>query len=205
MLMHTRFEQVDPACIPPRCLGPWEIGGALAKINRFAGNTPHQWSVASHSVLVSRLCSSPEAKAWGLLHDAHEAFLGDIITPALEFIAAQSQPMGSQIVRNCVRQAKASIDRQVQNAWHCHPHEAVLREVARADHVALAAERAMFFAAVIPEDDHDDAERGFSLIRDMPADMSWQNACMQWAGEAQSLACRGLLSLPAAHCATTDY
>ena len=63
-----------------------DIAHHLSLINRFAGATPTPYSVAQHSLLVVRLLEQAKADAvtclWGLLHDAHEAYLGDIITPA---------------------------------------------------------------------------------------------------------------------------
>jgi hypothetical protein len=56
-----------------------DIALALARLNRFTGHTLTFYCVAQHSVLVSEQCRrSPLA---GLLHDAHEAYLGDVSRP----------------------------------------------------------------------------------------------------------------------------
>ena len=46
----------------------------------FRSHTIAPYSVAQHSVMVSQLCD-PEDAAWGLLHDASEAYLGDVARP----------------------------------------------------------------------------------------------------------------------------
>jgi 5'-deoxynucleotidase YfbR-like HD superfamily hydrolase len=57
-----------------------DIAHALSLINRFTGHSKCPYSVAQHSVMVSRL-TQPEIAMWGLLHDASEAYLGDVATP----------------------------------------------------------------------------------------------------------------------------
>lgn len=62
-----------------------DIAHALACVNRYNGHTPVPYSVAQHSVLVSQHCL-PEDAFWGLMHDASEAYLGDMISPLKRFI-----------------------------------------------------------------------------------------------------------------------
>lgn len=56
-----------------------DIAAALAWLTRWAGQAG-AYSVAQHSVLVSRTCA-PDAARWGLLHDGAEAYLGDVPAP----------------------------------------------------------------------------------------------------------------------------
>lgn len=55
------------------------IAFALSNINRFTGHVG-QYSVAQHSVLVT-LKLPPELRLSGLMHDAHEALIGDVASP----------------------------------------------------------------------------------------------------------------------------
>jgi hypothetical protein len=60
-----------------------DIAVALARIPRWGGRTRDgmgAYSVTEHSVMVSQLCH-PENALVGLLHDAPEAYLGDIPSP----------------------------------------------------------------------------------------------------------------------------
>ena len=58
-----------------------DIACGLSKVQRFGGQTNVEfYSVAEHSVLVSRLCN-PRNALLGLMHDASEAFIGDVVTP----------------------------------------------------------------------------------------------------------------------------
>ena len=64
-----------------------EIADTLAGVYRWCGSARRDVSVAMHTLIA--VDAAPEAlKPYVLLHDAHEAFMGDITTPAQKAIAA---------------------------------------------------------------------------------------------------------------------
>lgn len=77
-----RFSPLSP---DPSAIVIVDIAHALSHQCRFSGHTRYHYSVAQHSVLVSRLLEeqgqSREVQLWGLLHDASEAYLVDLPTP----------------------------------------------------------------------------------------------------------------------------
>lgn len=75
-----QFSAPDPADIDIK-----DIAHALSMLCRFSGNCIKFYSVAQHSVLVSEYLEDETGDLgwamWGLLHDAPEAYLGDLISP----------------------------------------------------------------------------------------------------------------------------
>lgn len=73
-----------------------EIALALSKICRYTGHVAVPfYSVAEHSVLVSHLCPKGLRLA-GLLHDASEAFVGDVSSP-LKKLLKDYKPIENRI------------------------------------------------------------------------------------------------------------
>lgn len=72
--------QVDLLMPCPSQISIDDIAHHLSQINRFNGATSRPYSVAQHSIYVSMLVPD-EIALFGLLHDAHEAYLGDLNTP----------------------------------------------------------------------------------------------------------------------------
>lgn len=66
-----------------------DIAHASSNICRFNGHVRNFYSLAQHCVLVSYLCD-PEDAFQGLLHDASEVYLSDIIRPIKETVFFES-------------------------------------------------------------------------------------------------------------------
>lgn len=62
-----------------------DIAHQLAQQPRFAGATEIFWSVAQHSMFVAQACPEND-RLWGLLHDAAEAYLSDIVSPVKRYM-----------------------------------------------------------------------------------------------------------------------
>jgi hypothetical protein len=60
-----------------------DIGHSLAKLCRYNGHCRYPYSVGQHSVCVSLIVGkrAPEHALWALLHDAAEAYVGDMVRP----------------------------------------------------------------------------------------------------------------------------
>lgn len=106
-----------------------DIAHALSNLCRFTGHVTSFYSVAQHSVHVSHLVP-PEYALAGLMHDATEAYLGDVSTPLKTLL-----PTYTAIEHN--------LERVIAQAFGLPwPAPAAQRTAIRqADLVALATER----------------------------------------------------------------
>lgn len=143
-----------------------DIAHALSRVNRFNGHTVGEpYSVAHHSMLVADLLASwgcpPEIVREGLLHDAPEAYYGDVTSPmkrALEELGTGGKSVrvkdGGDVAAYHVfagfEALTKPIDRIVREALSLPEHESPI--VKRADLVALAIERRDLFDAPEPRD-----------------------------------------------------
>ena len=119
------FRPLDP---DHRYIDVKDIAHALANLCRFGGHCRQFYSVAQHSVLVSLWCD-PEDGMWGLLHDAAEAYLGDLSSPIKHY----GGDFGEYY-----RRAEAVLLQTVSTHFGLPP--AIPSSVHRADRWLLAAE-----------------------------------------------------------------
>jgi hypothetical protein len=77
-----RFEYLNPTV---EMIDIEDIAHALSNICRFTGHSIFHFSVAQHSISLSRLVSH-ENRPWALLHDAAEAYINDLATPLKNLI-----------------------------------------------------------------------------------------------------------------------
>ena len=82
-----------------------DIAHALSHICRYGGHSRRFYSVAEHSVLVSQLVPSEHALT-GLLHDAAEAYLGDV-----------PRPLKRQACMEGWREAEARLENAIAEAF----------------------------------------------------------------------------------------
>ena len=119
-----------------------DIAIGLARECRFARQTRHFYSVAQHSVLVAKIVHDQApgnigARLRALLHDAHEAFTGDRVTPFMEACDA----LLPHYIANPIRTIQHHLDIAICNALGVEFSAEDRRLVKYADLVALATER----------------------------------------------------------------
>lgn len=116
-----------------------DIASHLAKICRFSGACRTFYSVAQHSVLVATLLRDrgPLTALYGLLHDAHEAYLGDITRPAREALGALGE--GAMPFQWLEERLDAAVHAAIGIAWPLDP--STRRTIGEADMRALATEK----------------------------------------------------------------
>lgn len=119
-----------------------DIAVGLARCGRFARQTRHFYSVAQHSVLVAKIVhdldpGNVSARLWALLHDAHEAYTGDLPTPLKEAIR---YTLPSYVV-DPILEIQTRLDCAICAALGVEIGEADRQLVKHADLVALSTER----------------------------------------------------------------
>lgn len=112
-----------------------DIAWALSQINRFTGHCLRPYSVAEHSLLVCDIAEREFGldvfgQLAALMHDAHEAYCGDLHTPGKHVVGAGWAEFERRLQYN------------VNGAFALHSAVAVhCAQIKQADLIALATER----------------------------------------------------------------
>lgn len=139
-----RLDGLPPGPDMPRAAAPCikDIAHHLSLLCRFGGATFRHYSVAEHSLLVATILrlrgESPAVQLAGLLHDAHEAYMGDLATPIKALVNAAS---------NSLVGAWRMVERTHAHAVRAHfglstAFASKAAAIRAADHAALRIERA---------------------------------------------------------------
>jgi 5'-deoxynucleotidase YfbR-like HD superfamily hydrolase len=128
---------VNPFDPDPEQLDAGDIARALANLCRFGGHSRAFYSVAQHSVIVSRLVEERGGDAEdafaALMHDATEAYLGDMPHPI-----KHRSPLGAAF-----KAAEEDLEQAIRERFRIKPD---VPEIKRADRALLATERRTFSA-----------------------------------------------------------
>jgi hypothetical protein len=108
-----------------------DIAHALSLQCRFNGHCKWFYSVAQHSVLVAQCCEKRHG-LWGLLHDATEAYMGDMVRP-LKISMSEYRVAEERLMK--------AVCERFNLSWPMPP------EVKKADEVLLATEARDIMAA----------------------------------------------------------
>jgi uncharacterized protein len=129
--------RVNPFDPDPEQLDAGDIGRSLANQCRFGGHCRVFYSVAQHSVIVSRLVEERSGDAEdafaALMHDAAEAYLGDMPHPL-----KHRSPLGAAF-----REAEEHLEEAIRVRFDI---ESRSPEIKRVDRALLATERRAFSA-----------------------------------------------------------
>lgn len=117
--------------IVPESIDINDIAHALSNICRYGGHIKKFYSVAQHSVIVSKLVPD-EYRLAALLHDASEAYLSDIVSPAKRML-------------NDYKNLEKNITSIIDKRFNVNTHNEVIKT---ADLKALYAEAMYFYGNV---------------------------------------------------------
>ena len=122
-----------------------DIARALSNQCRYNGQVVRYYSVAQHSVLVSRILGKAdygiEVRLAGLLHDSAEAYLGDIVGPLKKRIVGLHGPDGVTVPFDDIEEKLLSaILFVVGGKSLCETYNEHMNAIKHADLIALSTE-----------------------------------------------------------------
>lgn len=168
-IMTGRGEYFDLLNPVPEMVNIKDIAFALSRVCRFGGHCISFYSVAQHSALACRL-AAPQLKLEALLHDASEAYLGDVPQPLKRLLPDY-------------REIERSVSRIIRQAFRLPLDEspevkAIDRRLLALEAASLMHENAMQWPCVIQENE----------ARPLTADLSTvQHLRMPYEAEAMFL------------------
>jgi len=124
-------KQIDVLHPAKELIDPKDIAHGLARIQRFHGQTYLPCSVARHSLVVASIVPD-EYKLEALLHDAHEAYVGDVVMPVKALV-------GCEKIHEIERPIRVAIEKRFPI------HGRLGDVVEQADRAACMAELTLFF------------------------------------------------------------
>lgn len=146
-MMLCSGEYFDLSCPKAELVRVEDIAYALSRLSRFNGHTL-RWTpltVAQHSVLVAELTAQittdNQEQLYALLHDAHEAYIGDITYPVKRALLALMSDYGDPIAK-LKDNVQAAIHAKVGLPWPVP--EIWARDIKLADSAALVLEKDHF-------------------------------------------------------------
>lgn len=146
-------KQFSPLQLDPGIIDIEDIAHALANICRFGGHCKKFYSVAQHSCLVLDEYMDSQTNAeggrpstagmrWALIHDAAEAYIGDILRPLKNSLFAYAHQHDRHPKFESIKAVESHLQYEICNAlgipWDIN--STIARDVQRADNVLLATE-----------------------------------------------------------------
>lgn len=117
-----------------------EIALVLSRFPRFGGHTKLPINVAQHTLAVADVCYqwryNSRVQSYAYLHDAHEAYIGDIITPLNQAITALTYTQTS-FSYNAIKEIKQRIDRVIYQAAFVEPPSEEIRAIVKEADLAV--------------------------------------------------------------------
>lgn len=157
----------------PEAIDLHDIAISLSRLPRFNGHLcgRHAYSVAQHSLTVARLLppgSDAKLRLAALLHDAHEAYVGDITRPMWKAI--------DEVCRRARLAIEEGIVRPIQFAIHERFGLPAALPLSWRESIALADDQALRdeAEAFLPRPDH--RPWAWSWVERLPGLERWQDA-----------------------------